>query len=247
VSSNPRPVRLARADAAAERACPLGVCDGSGWVLGPEDVARPCECRERRMARRRARGVRSVIPRRYRDVSLEIARNDGVSPVLLKIVGEFLQDIGARLDEGRGLWLAGKVGTGKTALAMLISKTALEEGRTVAIYSLPKLLARVRATYEKDLGGDSYTQFFDRLISVDLLHIDDLGVEKRSDWVLEQLYAIVNERYEMERSMLVTTNLEQAALEEQIGERTVSRLIEICGPPLTIDGNDLRYPRAPEH
>ena len=199
------------------------------------------------MARRRARGVRSVIPRRYRDVSLEIARNDGVSPVVLKVVGDFLEEIEPRLDKGQGLRLAGGVGAGKTALAMLVSKTAIEAGRTVAIYSLPKLLARIRATYEKDLGGDSYTQFFDRLISVDLLHVDDLGVEKRSDWVLEQLYAVVNERYEMERSMVVTTNLEQPALEEQIGERTVSRLIEICGPPLTIDGDDLRYPRAPAY
>jgi DNA replication protein DnaC len=246
VSSTPRPVRLVSAGDATQP-CPLAVCDGSGWILGPENVARPCECRERRMARRRARGVASVIPRRYRDVSLEIARNDGVNPVVLKVVGDFLGEIEARLEKGRGLWLAGNVGTGKTALAMLISKTALEAGRTVAIYSLPKLLARVRATYEKDLGGDSYTQFFDRLISLDLLHIDDLGAEKRSDWVLEQLYSIVNERYEMERSMLVTTNLEQTALEEQMGERTVSRLIEICGPPLYIDGDDLRYPRAPEY
>jgi DNA replication protein DnaC len=247
VSGAPRPVRLADADEAAQPVCPLGVCDGSGWILGPENVARPCECRDRRMARRRARGVRSVIPRRYRDVSLEIARNDGVNPVVLKVVGDFLEEIGPRLDKGQGLWLAGRVGAGKTALAMLVSKTALEVGRTVAIYSLPKLLARIRATYEKDLGGDSYTQFFDRLISVDLLHVDDLGVEKRSDWVLEQLYSVVNERYEMERSMVVTTNLEQPALEEQIGERTVSRLIEICGPPLTIDGEDLRYPRAPAY
>jgi len=247
VSSAPRPVRLAGADERAQAVCPLGVCDGSGWILGPEDVARPCDCRERRMARRRARGVRSVIPRRYRDVSLEIARNDGVNPVVLNVVGDFLEEIEPRLDKGQGLWLAGGVGAGKTALAMLVSKTAIEAGRTVAIYSLPKLLARIRATYEKDLGGDSYTQFFDRLISVDLLHVDDLGVEKRSDWVLEQLYAVVNERYETERSMVVTTNLEQPALEEQIGERTVSRLIEICGPPLTIDGDDLRYPRAPAY
>jgi DNA replication protein DnaC len=180
-------------------------------------------------------------------VSLEIARNDGVNPVVLKVVGDFLEEIEPRLEKGQGLWLSGGVGAGKTALAMLVSKTAIEAGRTVAIYSLPKLLARIRATYEKDVGGDSYTQFFDRLISVDLLHLDDLGVEKRSDWVLEQLYAVVNERYETERSMVVTTNLEQAALEEQIGERTVSRLIEICGPPLTIDGDDLRYPRAPAY
>ena len=180
-------------------------------------------------------------------MSLEIARNDGVNPVVLKVVGEFLEEIGSRLDKGQGLWLAGGVGAGKTALAMLVSKTAIEAGHTVAIYSLPKLLARIRATYEKDLGGDSYTQFFDRLISVDLLHVDDLGVEKRSDWVLEQLYSVVNERYEMERSMVVTTNLEQQALEDQIGERTVSRLVEICGPPLTVDGEDLRYPRAPAY
>ncbi len=201
------------------------------------------------MNRRRARGVASAIPRRYRDVSLEVARNDGVSPTILNVVGDFIQELDQRLDQGQGLWLTGDVGAGKTALAMLISKSALEAGRTVAIYSLPKLLSRVRATYEKDLGGDSYTEFFDRLVSVDLLHIDDLGAEKRSDWVLEQLYSVVNDRYEMERSMLVTTNLEQEALAEQIGPRTVSRLLEICGPPLTLDlgGRDLRVSRAPQY
>ena len=246
MTSAPRPARLAGVDDAAQAVCPLGVCDGSGWILGPEDVARPCECRERRMARRRARGVASTIPRKYRGVSLDrppisdMARDRAQAPVY-ETVKEFVEQIGERLDNGDGLWLMGDVGTGKTTLAMLVSKTAIEAGRTVAIYSLPKLLARIRATYEKDLGGDSYTQFFDRLISVDLLHIDDLGAEKRSDWVLEQLYAIVNERYEAERSMVVTTNLDQAALEDQIGPRTVSRLVEICGDPLPLFGDDLRY------
>ena len=94
---------------------------------------------------------------------------------------------------------------------MLVSKAALEDSRTVAIYSLPKLLARIRRTYDSEPGGDSYLSFFERLTSVDLLHIDDLGAEKRSDWVLEQLYALVNERYEAQRSMLITTNLDHAA------------------------------------
>ena len=88
---------------------------------------------------------------------------------------------------------------------------------SVAIYSLPKLLARIRRTYDSDPGGDSYLPFFERLTSVDLLHIDDLGAEKRSDWVLEQLYALVNERYEAQRSVLITTNLPHEELEEQIG------------------------------
>ena len=42
--------------------------------------------------------------------------------------------------------------------------------------------------------------FLDRLTAVDLLHIDDLGAENRTDWVLEQLYSIVNARYEAERA-----------------------------------------------
>ena len=41
--------------------------------------------------------------------------------------------------------------------------------------------------------------------------------------------------------MVVTTNLDQPALEEQIGARTVSRLVEICGDPLPLFGDDLRY------
>ena len=246
MSSTPRPVRLARAGDAEQQACPLGVCDGSGWILGPEDVARPCECRERRMARRRARGVASAIPRKYRGVSFDrppvsdMARDAARAPVY-KAVKEFADGVDQRLDDGEGLWLMGDVGTGKTTLAMLVSKAAAEAGRTVAIYSLPSLLSRIRRSYDAEAGEQSYLEFFERLTSVDLLHVDDLGVEKRSDWVLEQLYAIVNERYEAQRSIVVTTNLDQPALEEQIGPRTVSRLVEMCNDPLPLFGDDLRY------
>jgi DNA replication protein DnaC len=246
VSSAPRPVRLAGGAGTAESACPLAVCDGSGWILGPEDVARPCECRERRMARRRARGVASAIPRKYRTVSFDappisdMARDPQRAPVY-RAVKEFVDGIDERLTEGEGLWLMGDVGTGKTSLAMLVSKAAVEAGHTVAIYSLPRLLSRIRRTYDAEAGEQSYLEFFERLTEVDLLHIDDLGAEKRSDWVLEQLYAIVNERYETQRSVVVTTNLRQEELEEQIGPRTVSRLIEICGEALPLFGDDLRY------
>jgi DNA replication protein DnaC len=239
-------MRLAGSGTNAESACPLGVCDGSGWILGPEDVARPCECRERRIARRRARGVASAIPRKYRTVSFDappvsdMARDPARAPVF-RAVKEFAVSIDERLAEGQGLWLMGDVGTGKTTLAMLVSKAAVEAGNTVAIYSLPRLLSRIRRTYDAEAGEQSYLEFFERLTEVDLLHVDDLGVEKRSDWVLEQLYAIVNERYETQRSVVVTTNLSQEELEQQIGPRTVSRLVEICNDPLPLFGNDMRY------
>ena len=62
--------------------------------------------------------------------------------------------------------------------------------------------------------------------------------------MLEQLYALVNERYEAQRSIAVTTNLEPDELEEQIGPRTVSRLVEICGDPLELRGPDHRIQAA---
>jgi len=54
--------------------CPLGICDGSGWILDDaDDEARPCECREARLRRGRNRGVASVIPRKFQGVSFEPA------------------------------------------------------------------------------------------------------------------------------------------------------------------------------
>jgi DNA replication protein DnaC len=231
---------VARSEPFRQQACPLGVCDGSGWILGPEDVARPCECREQRLRRGRNKGVASVIPPKFRGVSFDRPPVTEIEPMVVRVVRSWVEDLEANLDAGRGLWLMGDTGTGKTTLAMLVSKAALQASRSVAIYSLPKLLARIRRTYDSEPGGDSYLAFFERLTSVDLLHIDDLGAEKRSDWVLEQLYALVNERYEAQRSILVTTNLDQRELEEQIGPRTVSRLVEICGDPLPLFGPDRR-------
>jgi DNA replication protein DnaC len=235
------PARRLAAVEVADSACPFGACDGSGWILGPEDVARPCECRERRVSRARSRGVASVIPAKYRGLGFDRPPVTELDTTVVGVVREYVDRLEENLDAGRGLWLMGDVGTGKTSLAMLVSKAALEAGRSVAIYSLPRLLARIRRTYDADAGEQSYLEFFQQLTSVEVLHVDDLGAEKRSDWVLEQLYALVDERYESQRSIVVTTNLDQARLEEQIGARTVSRLVEICGDPLPLFGEDLRY------
>jgi DNA replication protein DnaC len=232
---------LARGGTSAERLpCPLGVCDGSGWILGPEDVARPCECRERMVARARLRGVDSVIPAKYRGVSFERPPVTLMNEIVVRRVREYCASIDSNLDAGRGLWLSGSSGTGKTTLAMLVSRMTLEAGRSVAIYSLPKLLARIRRTYEAEAGEQSYSDLFERLATVDLLHVDDLGAENRTEWVLEQLYALVNERYEAQRSLVVTTNLDEDELEKQIGERVVSRLVDICGDPLLLFDEDRR-------
>jgi DNA replication protein DnaC len=225
--------------------CPARRCDGSGWILDEEsNVARPCECREIRISRVSSRRLGTGIPKRFRGVSFERKPICDLDPHVLREIRRFVDRIDERLEQGKGLWLYGDVGTGKTSLAMLVSKAAIERGHSVAIYSVPHLLADIKETYE-DGSGRSYMELFRRLCEVDLLHLDDLGAERRTEWVLEQLYSIINERWQNERSILVTTNITDLdQLREQVTDRTVSRLAEICGDPIPIMGRDLRmaYP-----
>ncbi len=227
--------------ARAEADCPLGICDGSGFIVDEaSNTASDCRCRSGRIAKLRTAGMEGRVPKRYRGVSFdrppvpEIARS---APEQVQAVRRYVRDIGANLDAGHGLWLMGDVGTGKTTLAMIVSKAALDAGRSVAIYSLPRLLNLIRGAIETE---DGMVGFLERLAAVDLLHIDDLGVENTTEWVLEQLYSIVNTRYEDERAMIVTTNLMYEDLVGQLGERTVSRLVAICGNGLPLYGDDDR-------
>jgi DNA replication protein DnaC len=219
--------------------CVLGICDGSGFLVDDEArTATPCGCRAQLVSRRRAGSLSAVIPKRYKEVSFDRNPVTAMPEPVLRTIRAYVRNVDANLDAGRGLWLFGEVGTGKTTLAMLVAKAALDAGRSVAIYSMPRLLNEIRRTYD-DASDSSYLQLLDRLAEVDLLHVDDVGAERSSPWVLEQLYAIVNTRYEAERSMTVTTNLGLDELIEQIGERTVSRLKEMC-EAIPIHGEDQR-------
>ena len=228
--------------------CALGVCDGSGFVYDEAtNTAYACRCRPQIVARAKARSLSAVIPKLYRDVGFERPPVTDIEPRVVSAVRRFADSIDDQLATGRGLWFMGPVGTGKTTLAMLVSKAAISAGRSVAIYSLPRLLNEIREdTHRSDR---SHLNLLDRLATVDLLHIDDVGAQRTTDWVLEELYSLVNARYEEERSIIITTNItERAALSEQITERTVSRLIEMCDQiPLHGDDHrmDARFGLAP--
>jgi DNA replication protein DnaC len=193
-----------------ERVCPFGECDGSTWILDEElNEARPCRCREQRRRRAASGGIGTGIGRRFLEVSFEREPIVSLDPIVLRPVRAFVRAIDANLENGRGLWFDGPVGTGKTSLAILVAKAAKDAGRSYAVYPVPRLLAEIKRTFDRD-AGDNYLAFFRRLCSVDVLVLDDLGAEKQTEWVLEQLYSIVNERWQDRRSVVVTTNIPDA-------------------------------------
>jgi DNA replication protein DnaC len=190
-----------------ERGCPFGECDGSTWILDDETgQARPCRCREQRIRQAAGGGVGTGIGRRFLEVSFEREPIVSLDRVVLRQVRTFVRSLEDNIEAGRGLWFDGPVGTGKTSLAILVAKAAKQSGRSYAVYPVPRLLAEIKRTFDRD-ASDSYLGFFRRLCSVDLLVLDDLGAEKQTEWVLEQLYSIVNERWQDRRSIVVTTNI----------------------------------------
>src|SRR4051812_16949587 len=169
--------------------CPDQRCDGSGFLFDEQRRrAYPCSCRPARLARKRAAAVAGRIPKAFREVSFDrnpVPDLQRAYPHVLREVRGFCQSISENLAAGRGLWFTGPVGTGKTTLAMLISKTAMEADHTVAIYSLPRLLTLLRETFRDD-APYTLSQLMDKLCSVELLQIDDVGAEQTTSWVLEQ-------------------------------------------------------------
>jgi DNA replication protein DnaC len=221
--------------------CQFDLCDGSGSRAPSTPAHRiRSRCRSARIAQARARSLEARIPSRYRAISFEhsdVIDMERRFPTQVRELRAFVREIDSNLDAGRGLWMTGGFGTGKTALAMIVSRSAIDAGRSVAIYSCPRLLGMLRESIDRDVGG--VVDFLDQLTAVDLLHIDDLGAEHRTEWVLEQLYSIVNARYQDERSTLITSNLSRDELAEQLGERIVSRL-EGCCELLPFYGTDAR-------
>jgi DNA replication protein DnaC len=190
-----------------EEACPYGECDGSTWILEEDsNETRPCRCREQRVRRAVSGGVGTGIGRRFVEVSFDREPIVSLDRAVLRQVRAFTRSVEENLDAGRGLWFDGPVGTGKTSLAILVAKAAKDAGRSYAVYPVPRLLAEIKRTFDRD-ASDTYLGFFRRLCTVDVLVLDDLGAEKQTEWVLEQLYSIVNERWQDRRSIVVTTNV----------------------------------------
>lgn len=143
----------------------------------------------------------------------------------------------------RGIRLCGNYGCGKTHLAAAIIHRMAENGVVGIMVVVPELLNRIRKSF--DNPNDDTEKIVKTVREAELLILDDLGAEKPSAWVCEQLYMLINYRYEMMLPTVITTNCKTDELRKNLGERTVSRIIEMT-EPVFISAGDYRLKMAYE-
>ncbi len=164
------------------------------------------------------------------------------------------------IHQGRGLFLQGPVGTGKSYLAVATVRTIVEnnieyfgrpasgmvlagepvyEGLNCFMVSVVDLLGLLRESFNAENLKVRARGLLHRVRADAIVILDDIGAEKPSDWVEEQLYGIIDLRYRMQRSTIFTTNCTLKQLESQIGGRVVSRIFEMC-EGVKVEGEDWR-------
>ncbi len=124
------------------------------------------------------------------------------------------------------LVLVGDIGVGKSGLAASLLLDWMRAGQSGLYLVTPTFLSRLRATYRE--SGDDVDELavLGSVISVPLLVLDDLGTARLSEWGLEKLFTLINERVSAGRRTIVTSNLlvSDGSLEAHIGPRTWDRL-----------------------
>ena len=139
----------------------------------------------------------------------------------------------------RGLRIHGRYGCGKTHLAAAIVNTMTSKGVPAMFVVTPDLLQSIRRGYDNPDSARTAQAIVDSARTIDILVLDDLGSEKPSDWVREQLFVLINARYEAELPTIITSNYSTADLVDRLGQRIVSRLIEMT-TAITMTAPDYR-------
>ena len=139
-----------------------------------------------------------------------------------------------------GLLLFGGVGTGKSFYGGCIANEIINR------YTIPVIVTSIPRILNSLLRAEDRNGYISRLAHIPLLVIDDLGVERETDYALEQIYAVIDERYKANKPLIVTTNLTFEEIKNPSDDRykrIYDRIIEMC-IPFNVSGASRREAKA---
>ena len=129
---------------------------------------------------------------------------------------------------GQGLLLWGNAGTGKTFLVGCIANALLEKKIPVLMTSFPKILNALGGLYSAERN-----EYLASLNRYSLLVIDDMGIERDTQYTLETVYTVIDERYKSGKPFIITTNIQLDVLgkpQDLEHARIYDRIMERCMP-----------------
>lgn len=129
--------------------------------------------------------------------------------------------------ENLGLLLWGGVGTGKSFLAGCIANALMEQKVPVRMTNFARILNELNSSFS------GRNEAIDKFCHYPLLVIDDFGMERGTEYALEQAYNIVDSRYRSRKPLIVTTNLTLDEIrhpQDTTHARIYDRLLEMCIP-----------------
>lgn len=160
-------------------------------------------------------------------------------PELSDLMGQYAEQFPKYYREGMGLLLYGDTGTGKTSFSAMIANAVIDKGYRARMINFEQI--------EKELwDADQKAEYMRELLAFDLLVLDDLGIERKNDYMQGIVYNVIDGRVRQGLPMVVTTNLtsdEFAKTEEMAYKRIYERLMHKC-TPVNVDGPNYRRMEA---
>ena len=197
-------------------------CDGYGNIVD-ESGARPCSCKLDYFRKKRL-GVAN-IPANYRRMTLESFKRDTRNQKnIFSTIKLYIDRYSAENNKGLLLW--GGPGTGKTHLTVAILQELIGKGFDGVFYNTQDLLRQIKRSFDPRTPSTDLSQILQDL-DREILVLDDFGSSRITGWVYDEIYAIINRRYESGKTLIVTAQ-DFDALAERIGEGIYSRFLEMC-------------------